>query len=267
MSAVELLSLIVLGLAAGALGGMLGIGGSIVMIPVLTLILGKNQQLSQATAMIVNVCVAAPALYRHGRARAVQWGLWKRMLPAGFLLILVGVETSNRIPHTWLMRLFGLFLIYVILVNVRKLFDGAQTEHIDHARTGWLPATVIGSAMGFSAGLLGIGGGVMAVPLLQRIARLPLRQCIATSTAVMCLTSIIGAVRKNMSLHELTGLDGAPLGLSFADSWPIALCLAPTAILGGLLGAGLTHSLPLRWVRLAFILLLAAASGKFLGLW
>ena len=50
----DLVILIVFGLAAGVLGGMLGVGGSIVMIPVVTLILGRNQQLSQAAAMIVN---------------------------------------------------------------------------------------------------------------------------------------------------------------------------------------------------------------------
>ncbi|UCD75428.1 MAG: sulfite exporter TauE/SafE family protein [Phycisphaerales bacterium] len=262
----ELISLLVLGLAAGILGGMLGIGGSIVMIPVLTLLLGKNQQLSQAAAMIVNVFVAAPAVIRHHRARAVRWDVWKRMIPLGFVFIVLGVEASNRISHKGLELLFGAFLIYVIIVNIRKLYDGDKSESDESSRTGWAASSGVGAAMGFVAGLLGVGGGIVAVPLLQRICRLPLRQCIATSAAVMCITSIIGAARKNMVLEQLAE-NGESLGLQVTDSLIIAACLIPTAIIGGFIGAGLTHGLPLRWIRLAFILLMAAASGKFLGLW
>ena len=95
----ELLILVVLGLAAGALGGMLGVGGSIVMIPVLTLVMGRNQHLSQATAMIVNVFVAAPALFRHHRANAVRWDVMVRMLPFGFVFIIVGVRQHPKLDN------------------------------------------------------------------------------------------------------------------------------------------------------------------------
>ena len=64
----ELVRLLLLGLLAGALGGLVGVGGSIVIIPVLTLLLNKDQHLSQATAMIINVLVAAASLLQHHRA-------------------------------------------------------------------------------------------------------------------------------------------------------------------------------------------------------
>ncbi len=118
--------------------------------------------------------------------------------------------------------------------------------------------------MGLAAGLLGIGGGPVAVPMLQRVCNLPLRQAIAASSAVMCLTAIVGAVRKNATLETLTDTAGNPLLLQ--DSLLVAVCLAPTAMVGALIGAGLTHALPLRWVRLAFILLMSWASAKMLGL-
>src|SRR5688572_28197902 len=69
----EIISLLALGLVAGALGGMLGIGGSIIMIPVLTLLLHRNHHVSQAVAMIVNVFVSFPAVWQHHRADAVRW--------------------------------------------------------------------------------------------------------------------------------------------------------------------------------------------------
>ena len=252
----ELTLLIGVGLTAGVLGGLLGIGGSIVMIPALTLILGKDQQLAQASAMIVNVFVAAPAVLRHRAAKAIPWSMALRMLPAALVMIIVGVVASNHIPSDWLQRVFGVFLLYVIWANLKKL-RAAQNDAVpSEIRTTWPRGTVVGSVMGFSAGLLGIGGGVITVPLLQRVAHLPLRRCIACSATAMCLTAPIGATRKNLALDDL--------GLSASDSVTIALCLAPTAIIGGLIGATLTHRLPVRQVRIALIVLLSVASVKYL---
>ena len=115
----------------------------------------------------------------------------------------------------------------------------------------------VASITGFAAGLLGIGGGIIAVPLLQRMAHLPLRTAIATSSALMCLTATIGAARKNFTLPEIT--DAGPW-----DGVIIAAVLAPTAILGGYVGAHLTHVLPLRLLRIVFVLLLAVACFRFL---
>lgn len=259
----EFISLIALGLAAGTLGGMLGIGGSIIMIPVLTLVFRRDQHLAQAAAMIVNVFVATPAMLRHRRAQAVDWMIVWRMIPAGIVCIVLGVEISNGYDGRVLQIAFGLFLIYVIYVNMRKLLDPGTAVNGDNGYRGWMRASVVGGVTGLTAGLLGIGGGILAVPLLQRICRLPLRHCIATSAAIMCITAAVGAVRKNLTLESLPPLDGAALDPQ--DSLLIAACLAPTAVIGGLLGAGLTHSLPLPWIRAVLTVLLGIASAKLLG--
>lgn len=256
----ELLYLIVLGLAAGVMGGMLGIGGSIIMIPVLTVVLGKDQQLSQAAAMIVNFFVATPALLRHRRAKMVRWDVVWRMLPFTLAFIIVGVLLSNKLEGDVLKKVFGVFLLYIVAMNVVKFIGRAPEPHHHEQRVG-LPATgSVGGVMGFMSGLLGIGGGGIAVPLLQRVCNLPLRQCIATSTAVMCLTTSIGAALKNYTLSGLVA------GVEVTDSLLIAACLAPTAFLGGMIGAHLTHSLNLRWVRLAFIIIMMWASLNMLGI-
>ncbi len=267
MSTAEVIGLAVLGLFAGAIGGLVGIGGSIVIIPFLTLLMGRDQQFSQAAAMIVNVFVAAPAMLRHHQARAVRWDAFARMLPAGLVFILVGVEASNRLDGEFLMRLFGAFLIYVIAYNLIRLRrDRPDAPEAAPARVGWVGAGVAGGSMGLLAGLLGIGGGPVSSSLLQRVCGLPLRQAIATSSAVMGLTSAVGAVRKNLTIESLVDAAGVPLGLSLRESLLIAACLAPTAMAGALVGAGLTHTLPLRWVRLAFILLMSWAAARMLGL-
>jgi uncharacterized protein len=261
----EIIVLVLTGLAAGALGGMLGIGGSILMIPVLTLLLNLNHHLSQAVAMTVNVCVSLPAMLQHHRANAIRWDVMGKMLPFGIVFIIVGVEASNLIDGERLERVFGVFLLYVVGTNIHQLAARKAEPELHEQRIGWPAVGGVGSATGFVAGLLGVGGGIIAVPLLQRACRLPLRQCIATTAAFMCVSASIGAVRKNLTLAHLTDAAGQSLNLTWHDSLRITAFLAPTAVLGGLFGGKLTHALPLTWVRLAFIVLLMWASLSMLG--
>ncbi|MCP3905656.1 MAG: sulfite exporter TauE/SafE family protein [Planctomycetes bacterium] len=252
----EFISLLTLGLVAGIVGGLVGLGGSIIIIPVLTLLVDRNQHVAQAAAMIVNVFIAVPALYRHLRAGAVRWEVAARMLPFGILLVLAGVEASNRVDAVILQRLFGIFLVYIVIFKLRQLYlDRKRTER-PAPRLGWAQLGFVGGATGFMAGLLGIGGGPVSVPLLQRICRLPLRESIGGAAALMCLTAAFGAVSKNVALGSL--------GLSLNDSLALAAALAPTALIGALIGAGLTHDLPLRWVRVAFLVLIAWAGAVML---
>lgn len=260
----DVICLLLLGLAAGCLGGMLGIGGSIVMIPVLTVLMGRNYHIAQAAAMIVGVFVSVPSMIRHHQLGAVRWDVMIRMLPFGVLVILAGVGISNLLDHELLTRIFGAFLLYVIADTVVKFLKHAAEPEVHEQRVDWFRCGIVGGVTGFFAGLLGVGGGLVAVPLLQILCKLPLRQAIATSSAVICITAVAGSTHKILTLSSLIGHDGRPLNAS--EALLIAACLAPTAVLGGLLGASLTHALPLKWVRVAFILLLCWASAEMLGL-
>jgi uncharacterized membrane protein YfcA len=261
----EILALVGVGLLAGALGGLFGIGGSLLIIPALAIVFGPNQHLYQAAAMIVNIFVAAPAAIRHWKYGAVQWPILKKLLPFAIIFIIVGVLASDQVDGKALQQMFGVFLLYVIFMNLVKVFS-RNGEDRELPLVTWPRTTAVGSIMGFFAGLLGIGGGVILVPLLQRICRLPLRQCIATSTALMCLSSIFGAFMKNASLSQHADFRDPERMLSYMDSVSLAMYLLPTAIIGGYIGATLTHTLPLKWVRVAFVLLLLWASGQMLGL-
>lgn len=262
MSTLQIAELLILGFVSGVLGGLLGIGGSIIMIPALAIVLGPNQHLYQAAAMIVHVFVALPSSIPHWRAGAIRWDVFKRMLPFGAVFILIGVAVSDLFNADVLQAIFGCFLLYIVVNNIVKLIQRRGEPQECDQRPGWAYAGSVGAVMGFMAGLLGIGGGVIAVPLLQRVCNLPLRQCIATTSAVMCLTAIIGAYRKNSTLAQ--HLDAAGQPLEFQQSLIIAGCMIPAAVMGGLIGAALTHKLPLRWVRMALIVLMIFAAAKML---
>lgn len=262
------------GLAAGLLGGLLGVGGSVILIPALTALLGPEQHLYQAAAMAANVAVALPAAHRHHAAGVARRDVLRWMLPAAGVAVLAGVAASNVFEgdtaERWLKRLFAIMLVYVIAVNVRKLVTSEEREAGSEADTcegeerakdatphASVPASrssLLGVIMGFVAGLLGIGGGAIAVPLQQVALRLPLRSCIANSSIIIVFSAAIGATFKIATLGRH--------GLVFTDALLLAALLAPTALLGGRLGASLTHRLPLKWVRIAFIGLMIAAAWE-----
>ena len=290
----ELAAVGLLGLIAGTLGGLLGVGGSVVMIPGLVLLLGRThgaeQHLYQAAAMVANVAVAVPAALRHRRAGAMVVGVVKWMLPAAVVCVVLGVWLSNlpvfagRSGGIWLGRVLAVFLVYVIVVNVLKLRGGTRTglspaacgrsintpaasgrakpfDDEDERSTSASPtrSTLVGTIMGLTAGLMGIGGGAIATPLQQTLLRLPLRRCIANSSAVIACSAALGAIYKNASLHQ-HAVEGLPL--DWRTGLTLGLLLAPTAWVGGRLGAGLTHRLPLRIVRLAFVTLMIVAAWR-----
>jgi len=254
------------GLLAGFLGGLLGIGGSSVMLPAMVLILGEldargvrqiNQY--QAAAMICNFVLILPAVAAHARRRAIWRRLWAWMAPAAAVGVLIGVQISYSIDRTYLQWAVGAFFVYVVVHNIDRLIRGQRAEGRSRAAVEggprW-PRLAIGLPMGVAAGLLGIGGGSLAVPAQQVVLKVPLRNAIATSAAVIAAVSWIGAISKNAQL----GVDG-----SVGRSLTLAACLAPTAMVGAYIGGHLTHTLPLRAVRAAFIALMAASAAKMFG--
>ncbi|MEO1009340.1 MAG: sulfite exporter TauE/SafE family protein [Planctomycetota bacterium] len=247
MTLTEVLICLVIGAAAGVLGGLAGIGGSLIMLPALALLLddaepGTAQHLFMAAAMVVNVAVSFPAALRHHRARAIRREALVVILPAMAVAIVVGVLASNWIDGLTLRKLLAAFIAgYAIMTFVRYFRRAPEPARENEKLTP--PRLIgIGGGTGVVAGLLGIGGGVLMVPLLQLLCRLPIRNAIATSSAVMVLTAIIGASLKLATLGSH--------GRSFVDALVIAAALAPTAFFGARLGAALTHRLPLQVVRL-----------------
>ncbi len=263
----EYVWLTVTGLVAGILGGLLGIGGSVVMIPAMTLIFagrGTNIHQYQAAAMIINFVLMVPAVWRHHRAGAVYWRVWRGVGPAALAGIIAGVLLSRTGLFTggnerYLRMVFGLFLLYVAGDNLRKLLGRRKTEGLSREAAGRIATwkkLAVGAPMGVVAGLLGIGGGSLAVPALQVGLRLGLRNAIATSSATILSIAWLGAILKNAALGD----DG-----TVARSLVLAGVLAPTAILGAALGGHLTHRLDLRIVRAVFIALMLAAAWKMLS--
>ncbi len=264
MTPAEIAIAAVVGLVAGLLGGLCGIGGSIVMLPALGLLFGYDDvqrtrhHLYMASAMLVNVVVALVALRQHTRAGAVRGELVRLILPAMAVAVVAGVLSSNAFPGTVpklaLVAFIFAFAAYTLFTTVRSIPDPPPEAQ----RRSPALLAAIGLVTGFLAGFLAIGGGIVLVPLLQLAARVPLRNAIATSAAVMWLTALVGGALKLATLPRL--------GLPVLPALALAGTMAIGAVVGATLGARLTHRLRLPHLRLVVALALAAAGARLAGL-
>ena len=257
----------VIGLIAGLLGGLLGVGGSLIIIPGLVLYLsytaggyhGHDQHLLQAAAMICNVFVAAPSVLAHYRAKAILPAVVVLLVPSALAGILLGVFVSNspsfaKENGVYLAMALVVFLLYVIGYNLWRL-SGTKDLSKSFDPKKQLPAwrvLAVGLPVGFVAGLLGIGGGALCVPAQQLFLKIPLRRAIANSATTIVCVSAFGATYKNLTLPG----HGIPVWNSIA----LALTLIPTAMIGSYLGARLTHTLPRRVLRLVFVVFMGVVA-------
>lgn len=258
-----ILGLLAVGFLGGLLGGLLGVGGSVLFIPVLTVFLEQDYHTAQAAALVVNVCVGFAAAQGHIRSGLVSWRLQGILIPCAIAASVVGVCVSNQFAgayEVYLRRIFGVTLVYVILANlyrmlrrqwplVRRLWKARKR------RRGPFAIGAVGGLMGFMAGLLGIGGGVVAVPGQQILLGMRLRTAVANSSVAIVFACVLAAAVKHSTL---------PQGVDPVRPWVYVGLLAPTAVIGAPLGALLTHRLPREWVRLVFMAFLAWASVRML---
>lgn len=269
LGGLEPVALIVIGLAAGLAGGLLGIGGSLVIIPALTELLGPDQHLYQSAAMIVNFFVAIPAVNQHRRVGAVEPATVRRIIPIAVSAVVVGVLVSESSLFAgryemYLCGLFGMFLFCVSGLELRGVSRrndapaSALNETPDkprkNSRMSWRTAVAVAVPTGFVAGLLGVGGGVLAVPLQRHFLNIPLRTAIANSAAIIIATSLVGAVVKNH--NYLIEHDDS------LRSFALAVMLIPPAMLGSMVGSRLTHRLPIQHLKTAFLLFLLLAAMR-----
>ncbi len=262
----EYAAYILIGLLMGFTGGLIGIGGSMVMIPLMAILFGENQHLYQASAMICNVFVGFSAAISHWRAGKLMFNVLTWMVPFALVAVLLGVWVSNLSffsgDRSYLLaRIFGVFMFYVVGYNLLKLYKEVTGMHIepedpDHFEVTKFRGGITGLFTGFFAGLLGIGAGGVSTPLQQVLMKLPIRRAMSNSAASMVLMALVGAIYKNVSLSQH--------GINPLDSLKMAAFLVPTAFIGGMAGGHLMHVLPRRLIRGVFVVLIFLAAVKMI---
>jgi uncharacterized protein len=200
-----LASLVALGIVVGFLAGLLGIGGGMMMVPVLPYLLsrqgvasGMAVKMAIATSMATIVFTSLSSLRVHQRLGNVRWDVARRLVP-GILLgsLAAGAGAFAVLKGQGLAILFAVFITYTAIQMLldRKPKPGRQLP-------GALGTSGVGAGIGFASGLVGAGGAFMSVPFMTW-CNVPPRQAVGTSVALappIALASTVGYVFSGWSL-------------------------------------------------------------------
>ena len=187
---------VALGLAIGALVGLLGGGGSILAVPALVYAAGQDLPQAVATSLLVVGITAIVALLPRIRARQIAWRIALIFGAAGAATAFAGAAVNRQLPDDVVL---GLFAALMVGAGIRMLQDkptiGAACA-VDGGRVDWrrcAPRTVAGGlVVGFLTGLLGVGGGFLIIPVLVVVLGLSMETAIGTSLLIVAVNSAAG---------------------------------------------------------------------------
>jgi hypothetical protein len=236
---------ILAGLVAGLFGALLGLGGGIIMVPVLVLLLGVPLTYAVSASL---VGVVATAL--GGSAMFIREGHTDRALAvraAGISMAgaLAGARAAVQITESVLQVAFAGLLLVIVVQMLRR---PAQDAESDAPASPWVAGGLFAGA-GVIAGMLGVGGGVLNVPALHLALKRPMIVAVATSTLIVAFTAAAGAASYAAMCHV---------------DWPLAAGCATGAFVGGRLGAFLSPRLAASLLRRLFIVILVYVAIEML---
>lgn len=250
---IDLPTLLMSGAVAGTLAGLLGIGGGIVIVPIITLLFesqgvahGLAIKMALGTSLATIVVTAVSSIYTHHRRGAVEWGLFRIMTPGVLTGSLMGAWLADLIPGDLLYVAFILFMFAVAL----QMALSRVTPHADLPGTAGLVS--VSAGVGVVSALMGIGGGSLNVPFLSYCG-VPVKRAIATAAAVglpLAASATLG--------YMLAGLDqeGRPPASLGYINFPAFGGVVAASLLFAPLGATLAHKLPDLLLRRLFAIFL-----------
>jgi hypothetical protein len=255
----ELLPYLLLGSVAGLLAGLLGVGGGLVIVPVLAWLFhaaGMSPEVVMHMAIGTSLATIVPtslsSVWAHHRLGAVLWGAVARLAPGIVAGAALGAALADRLPGESLRLIFGLFELAVALqmgLNLRP-----APHRVLPGRAGMWGA---GSLIGLVSAVVGIGGGTMTVPYLQW-CNVPMRQAVATSSACGLPIALAGTTGFIVAGWDAPALPAWSSGYLY---WPAFAGIAVASVLLAPVGARLAHRLPTAVLKRFFALFLV-----FLGL-
>nr|WP_210491326.1 sulfite exporter TauE/SafE family protein [Patulibacter sp. SYSU D01012] len=235
-----------IGTAAGLFSGLFGVGGGVVMVPLMLLLLRLDERRATSASLGAIVLIAGAATLTQGAFGQVH--LLEGVLvglPA-LLGVLLGTALQQRIPARRVSLVFGVLLVAVAVTMV--VGSGGEearqvTRDAGHVALG----AAFGLAAGVVSGLLGVGGGTLFVPGLVYVLGLAHVEAEATSLLAMIPVSLLGAWRQD----RYGNLDRR-----------LAVTLGLLAIPGALVGVVLANVLPVRVLQVGFALLLVFVAQR-----
>jgi uncharacterized membrane protein YfcA len=255
---------IIIGLFAGMIGGLLGIGGGVITVPsfvALFLWMGYPPNdlmpLAVGTSLAVMIFNSFSARRAHYRRGAVNWTVFKTMALGLFLGSFFGAFLTTYLPEKMVEICFGLFLCFLSMTFFfDKLPLFPSSAHLD-TRVLKIASGIIGAL----SSILGIGGGLLTVPLLLSM-KMHHKDAIGTSSAITLLVSTMGTLFYILfGWHTQPGIEN----LGYVNL-PAFFIVGITTFFAAPLGVKLAHQLPLKTIRKIFAIVLIVTGLTFIML-
>ncbi len=253
---------LLIGAIAGLLAGLFGVGGGIVIVPVLLISFDWQQfpvevlsHMAIGTSLGAIIVTSISSIIAHQRKQAIDWPLFWRLAPAVCIGVFLGVNTAEALSSVLLRRAFAVF---AVLVGIQMLAGVMPAAH--RALPGRYGLSVVGTVIGWFSALFGVGGGSLSVPYMSW-CNVPMQRAVATSAAVGLPIAIVGAVTNIGVGWDRPGLPEWSLGFIYLP----ALCgIVISSAIFARFGAKLAHSLPSDRLKQCFGLLLVAVGAHLL---
>lgn len=263
------IELLFTGIGVGFVSGLLGVGGCFIMIPVQYYILiqeGFSTKVSILTAFGTNLGVVLPTAisgsYRHNKKGFVLWKQATAMGVTGAFTSWLGAYTAQMLPGNILKIGFGI----AILLGAIRMLTAKPVKIEERPPKNISPYILWAIPLGFACGLIGIGGGVVMVPVMVLTLKFKMHQAVGTSTALMIFTALGGLLAYiyyglNV-INENIILPPYSIGYFNSLQW---ILLAATSIPMAQLGALTAHKLSGKWLKYIFIIVMIYMALKMIG--
>lgn len=232
---------LIIGLLAGAFGGLLGIGGGVVMIPMMVGLLKVGQHRAHGTSLTALVFIGAGGAATYMLRGSVDLYASALLAATAVITAHIGARYANALLEWQLRRSFGAFLLFASCLMFLKPY----LPHSMLVSGGWARALVLmstGAATGFLSGMMGVGGGAVMVPVMVLFLGLDQYTAQGSSLLTMVPTGISGAwTHMRLGNVETRLLAGLVAGV----------------LVGTYLGGSAAHLLPEGDLRTVFGLVLA----------
>ena len=252
-----LLECVLLGALAGFFGGMLGIGGGVIIVPVLVMLLDARtlvaHEVVTRVAVATSLCTIVFSSFAAARAQvqrgAVRWDIARPWAPALLLGSLTAGALASMVPSVVARLFIGTFLAIVAVIMLASWSPAPHRQ---------LPGTLGSSAIGGIAGLIsaiaGIGGGNVIVPSLVYF-NVPMHQASATASALAVPIALFGALGYVFAHTGAAAMPQYSVGYVYL---PAALAIVVTSVAFAPLGVAAAHRVPAAQLKRLF--------GAFVGL-
>lgn len=236
------------GISVGLVSTVFGVGGGIIMVPLLSLILPFSHLEAIATSLATIVLVASFNTYNFSRKDVIVWHLVPWIAVTSSLFAFISARLSTILPETILVIVFLLFLFNVA---IRTFLIPEEKEHLVQSGHKKLLPLGIGTFSGLISGVTGIGGGGITTPMMMITGLVKNVQAAPTSNAIMVFTAFFASLSFALSKPELNG--NFTLGYIHMDT-ALLLFLGSATI--SRWGVSINHIIPLFWRKTILGLLL-----------